>query len=299
MTRVEAGVTDRLQEAFSAAAVTGLLHVRDIDGDAEAGLRADEPVVTASVFKIPVALELARRAADGDLDLTERVRVGAGDRTIGPTGLSRMSDEVELSLRDLAHLMMTISDNTATDVLMRRLGTARINETLKSLGLDQTVLVGDCQILLSSLAEDLGIDLETPVDLNEIDPKLFESARTLRAEETTRTTPREMTGLLQMIWLDKAGPPEACAEVRRLMGLQFAPHRFSSAFPDGIQLSAKTGTLPGIRNEAGVVEYPDGGRYAAAVFTVAGHFEWRNPEADRVVGTAASIAVEQLRKESI
>jgi beta-lactamase class A len=105
-----------------------------------------------------------------------------------------------------------------------------------------------------------------------------------------------MTTLLKSIWKDEAAPPEACAEVRRLMGLQFAPHRFSTAFPDDVRLSAKTGTLPGIRNEAGVAEYSDGGRYAVAVFTVADHFEWRNPDVDRVVGTAANIAIEHLRE---
>ena len=53
-----------------------------------------------------------------------------------------------------------------------------------------------------------------------------------------------------------------------LLGLQVWPHRLASGFPsDVIHVSGKTGTWPGIRNEVGVVEYADGGRYAVAVFT--------------------------------
>lgn len=257
-------------------------------------------VVTASVFKVPVALELARRACQGELELNERVRVTPDERTVGPTGLSVFLDEAELSLRDLAGLMLTVSDNTATDVLMRRLGIDAINQTLRSLGLTSTVLVGDCDFLLSTLAEDLGIDPAAPPPLfGDLDPQVLGAARSLRAEETTRTTPREITRLLQMIWRDEAGPPEACAEVRRIMANQVWPHRLTSGFPDGVKLSAKTGTLPGIRNEAGVVEYSEGGRYAVGVFTVAHSYEYRQPAVDAVIGTSARMAIENLRSGGV
>jgi beta-lactamase class A len=70
----------------------------------------------------------------------------------------------------------------------------------------------------------------------------------------------------------------------------------ASGFGDGVSIGAKTGTLIGIRNEAGVVEYPDGGRYAVCVFTRS--LDWlpqKQMEADLVIGTAGRIAVEALR----
>ena len=79
------------------------------------------------------------------------------------------------------------------------------------------------------------------------------------------------------------------------MSLQVWPHRMTSGFPDQVTIAAKTGTLPGIRNEAGVVTYPDGGRYAVAVFTRSYTFEYRLPAVDAAIGTAARLAVEQLR----
>jgi beta-lactamase class A len=263
------------------------------------GLDADTPVVTASVFKVPVMLEVARQIAAGQLSGTERVHVPASRRTAGPTGLSVMLDDVEVSLRDLAFMMMSVSDNTATDVVMGRVGVDRIAATLAGLGLHETVVAQDCKQLLAELAVDLGIDItaEEEIVFADLDPAKVAAARALNARHTNRTTPREMTKLLSLIWSDQAGAPEACAEVRRIMALQVWPHRLSSGFPDRVTVAAKTGTLPGIRNEAGVVTYPDGGRYAVAVFTVADSLAAQQPAIDASIGQAARLAVDALRAD--
>jgi beta-lactamase class A len=64
-------------------------------------LKADTPVVAASVFKVMVALEFFRQAHAGQLDLAGRVRLRCDERTSGPTGFSTFTDDVEVSLRDL------------------------------------------------------------------------------------------------------------------------------------------------------------------------------------------------------
>jgi beta-lactamase class A len=205
-----------------------------------------------------------------------------------------MVDEVDLSLRDLAYLMMSVSDNTATDVIMRIVGLDRINETLQELGLPKTHLVGDCRELLGTFAQDTGLD-RVDVNLSTVDPDVLGRWRSLDPAQTSRTTPAEMTRLLKLIWRDEAAPPEACAEIRRIMALQVWPHRLTSGFPSGVSLAAKTGTLPGIRNEAGVITYPDGSRYAVAVFTRAHSYVDRQPAVDASIGKAALAAVESLR----
>ena len=283
-----------LARLFAPADVRGFVHACEVDGDREVGLDPDEVVVAASVFKVPVMLELARQCAAHELDLAQRVRVPAGRRTIGPTGISVMSDDVDLSLRDLAYLMMSVSDNTATDVIMAMVGIDHITETLRSLGLTKTVLVGDCDELLTSMMEDLGI-AGGDLSLAEVEPEVIAAARVLTPMATNRTTPREMTRLLSMIWRDEAGPPAACAEVRRIMGLQVWPHRLTAGFPDEVGVAGKTGTLPGIRNEAGVVVYPDGSRYAVAVFTRSSTYDFRHPAGDATIGAAARAAVDELR----
>jgi beta-lactamase class A len=103
-----------------------------------------------------------------------------------------------------------------------------------------------------------------------------------------------MTSLLAAIWNDVAASAGACAEMRRLLRLQVWPHRLASGFPsDAFTVAGKTGTLPGIRNEVGVVE-PAGRRFAAAAFTVADDRAAIRPEIDASIGTAARIVVDAL-----
>jgi beta-lactamase class A len=295
-----------IESELASAGVVGFLHARDLATDAEVGLRAEEPVVLASVFKVAVALELARQFDAGHLDPTERVVVGAAGRTLGPTGLSALQDEVAISLRDLAQLMMSVSDNTATDVLIARVGMAAIQHTLRRLGLERTVLDLDCRTLLSRLAADLRLSADEMERLSQLGEsplaalpaERWSECRDLRAESTNRATAREATRLLQLIWRDEAASPDACAFVRRIMGQQVWPHRLRAGFPADVRVSGKTGSLPFIRNEVGVVEYPDGGRYAVAAFTVAEDPSPEQPAADRVIGTVARMMVEALRTDA-
>lgn len=292
------GVEGEIRDAFAAAGVRGFLHAVDLSAGAsgasgaEVGVDPDAPVVTASVFKIPVLVELCRQFATGERSPTDRLRLPAGSRTLGPTGLSVMLDEADLSLRDVAYLMMSVSDNHATDALTGLLGLDRLNALMAELGLPGTVLEEDCAGLFRTIEEDLGGDLETAVPAA---PSLL-GLRVLTPEQTNRSTARETTTLLRRIWAADGLPEEACAEIRRILGLQVWPHRLTSGFPDDdVRVSGKTGTLSHVRNEVGVVEYPDGGTYAVAVFLRLPGREFRNPVADGVIGRAARIAVDHLR----
>ncbi len=272
---------------------TGYVHAVDLDTDRAVGHGSDEPVVAASTFKVFILLELMLQAGEGRLALTQRVQIPADRRTMGPTGLSQMRDALDISAQDLAFWMMCVSDNTASDLLQELVGTENINARLRSLGLEQSVIVGDCNALLATLVEDLGTDDWRTVTVT---PELVAATRALNAATTNRTTPREMTKLLAMIWRDEAGPREAMAEVRRIMALQVWPHRLQSGFDDGITVSGKTGTLfGGIRNEAGVVEYPDGGRYAVAVYLRSRRPDSRQIASDLAIGELARLAIGELR----
>ncbi|WP_310737971.1 MULTISPECIES: serine hydrolase [unclassified Microbispora] len=287
---------DPLERVFRNAGVTGWLHAVDVDGGREVGLRAGEPVVLSSVFKLPLLVELHRQAERGLLDLAGLVRVPAEGRTRGGTGLAAMLDDATLSLRDLAYLMMTVSDNAAADVLLARVGREAVNTLLDGLGLTETRVVHDCRDMLTSLWEDAGVADQAALMQACADPEVVARLRALHPERSNRSTPREMTRLLAMIWRDEAAGAASCAAVRRLMALQVWPHRLASGFPfDDVAVSGKTGTLPTLRNEVGVVEYPDGGRYAVAVFTRSLSTAQNQPRADAAIGAAARIAIDQLR----
>jgi beta-lactamase class A len=286
-----------IEEAFAAARVRGFLYAQDLESGREVAHNADEPVVLASVFKVAVLVELYRRAAAGDLDITERIRVPSSTRTIGPTGISVMHDDVELSLRDLAQLMISVSDNTATDVLMGRLGADRVQATVEALGLEDTDVRGDCTEILKIFADDTGLsEEEWKQPAPKLDEAKLEHNRSLDPRVTrNRSTPRQWAKLLRAIWLDEAAPTEACAEMRAIMKTQVWPHRLASGFGDGFVIAAKTGTLIGIRNEAGVVEAPDGRRYVVCVFTRSYDWlPWKQLEADLVIGRAGRLVFDEL-----
>lgn len=282
----------RIHAAFAEAGVTGSLHAVDIDSGAQIDAGADRPVVTASVHKLCLLVALYRQGADAVVDLTERVECAVAGRTAGPTGLAALLDPVSLSLRDAAHLMMTVSDNAAADLLMARVGTDAVNRATASLGLEHTLALHDFAGMLAMLREDIGPG--GPAAL--LTPHALARLRVLDPARTNRTTPRDMTRLLTAVWTDEAAPAEHCAAMRRVMGLQVWPHRLASGFPfDDVRVAGKTGSLPTVRNEVGVVEYPDGGRYAVAVFTRSASTAANLPDADAAIGTAARMAVDALR----
>lgn len=294
---------DARQAILDRAAEAGVevwLHALEIDGDRAVGIGADDPVVTASVFKVPVALALAHLSHAGELDLAEEITVKPGTGPPSPYGLATFRSPSRLSLGDLGLLMIGISDNVATDLVLARVGRPAVAEVLSGLGLTVTAVPQDCQEILDSIQEDLGLS-----DYDDDERSLaayplsrIMALRALQPELTCRTTAEEMTRLLRMIWRDEAADAGACADVRRWLGLQVWPHRLRSGFPDDeVMISGKTGTLPAVRNEVGVVEYSDGtGRYAVAVFTRAADVRSRVPARDQFIGDAATIAVEFLRQ---
>ncbi|MGW8782324.1 serine hydrolase [Streptomyces sp. NPDC055796] len=282
----------RISAAFAEAGVSGRLHAVDIDSGAEIDAGADHPVVTASVHKLCLLVALHRQAAAGRLDLTEQVECPPADRTAGPTGLAAMLDPVRVSLRDAAYLMTAVSDNAAADLLLARMGLDGLNEATAGLGLTRTRAVHTFRSLFATIREDAG-----PAGTRALaDPQVLARLRALDPARSNRSTPRDMTRLLAAVWRDEACTPEHGAAIRRLLGLQVWPHRMAAGFPfDDVHVAGKTGSLPTVRNEVGVVEYPDGGRYAVAVFTRAANPAAVLPAADAVIGATARIAVDALR----
>ncbi|WP_372350976.1 serine hydrolase [Streptomyces sp. KL116D] len=281
-----------IRAAFADAGVTGWLHALDLDTGAELDWHADELVVTASVHKLPLLVALHEQAAAGALDLTEQIDIRPHGRTAGPTGLAAMQDAARLSLRDLAYLMMSVSDNASADLLLARVGLDTVNRTTIRLGLTRTRAQHSFATMMAMVREDAGLGGAQAL----ADPHVIARLRALDPAQTNRSTPRELTRLLAAIWNDTAGTAEHCAAIRRLMSLQVWPHRLASGFPfDDVHVAGKTGSLPTLRNEIGVVEYPDSGRYAIAVFTRTVRTAAILPAADAVIGTAARIAVDTLR----
>ncbi len=114
----------------------------------------------------------------------------------------------------------------------------------------------------------------------------------------SRTTAADTVRLLQGIWTDTAAKAAACVSVRRAMGQQLTRHRIASGFGPDVKVAAKSGGLMGlVRNEAGVVSFPDGHHYAVAVFTRSAPAVTTDPAAiDAGIGRIARTLIEHLRR---
>lgn len=185
---------------------------------------------TASSIKIAVLLELyhqeqqARDDAQGKArlndvyDVDPKVLVDFSSIMQGLTpGLTKVTNH------DLAQFMIAVSDNTAANILIDRLGMENVNATLRSLGLTKTML------------------RRHMMD--------FEAAK--RGDENV-STPREMAQLLEAICKGKALNKELTAElIKQLSTLKESeiPHDL----PEGVQVANKPGSLKGVRTDSGIV----------------------------------------------
>src|SRR5215831_9763765 len=209
----------RLADLFDAAGVDGFLQVQDVDTTALAGYRDHEPVLLASSRKVALLLELVRGMDAGEWDPRERLRVRASSPPPVGYGIAQLRDEVELSLRDLATHMINVSDNVATGLIADRVGADRVNRALAEIGVPEFVF------------------RHPTYDAAAHDPAQPFGLPALGARATAEAAGR----LLAKIWLDEAGTPAACAEVRRILATQVWTHRLRSGFPDEVRTAGKTG----------------------------------------------------------
>lgn len=310
---VNDAVENAIEALFTEAGYQGMLSVLDVDGPGRVELWADEQAYAASTFKIAVGLELFCQAADGELDSAEPISLSPDERTLGGQGLCLFAHPAEMSLRDLAVLMLTISDNTATDAVIRNVGPQRINARMRSLGLVRTDFARTIHEHFTDIGRALGFadlaaynralaaaspaEATRATDMRRAYHDVFTRHGTAPAPHTTAA---EMASLLRMLWRDEAGRPAACAQLRTLLQSQRLTRKLATGFPANVAVAAKSGTVPGvISNDVGVVTYPDGHRYAVAVLT-----RTLNPdaaadpvpdEAAHLIGTAARTAIDHLR----
>ncbi|BBZ29391.1 serine hydrolase [Mycolicibacterium madagascariense] len=291
-------VGDRIAAVFADAGATGWLHAVAVDGSStgEVNVDGDRPVALASVYKLPLLVAMMRMVDGGRLDLTERVTLRPTDRTAGPSGISALLDDVTMSWRDLAAMMMSVSDNAAADAILQRVGVDEVADALSALGLTRSRILGGTADAYRLLHVDTGTtnlaaaldalaDADRPPDPRAYDPLQSSSA-----------TAREMTTLLRTIWTDVAASPASCATIRRLMSLQVRSNRIASGFAfAGVSVAGKTGTMGALRHDVGVVRFDGERPYAVAVFTQSARATPIQPRIDAAIGQAARLAVDHLR----
>jgi len=145
-----------ISQTLGRVGCSGSVCAAPVTGGSAVEHSADDLVTPASVLKIQVALAALESIATGRLEGSGRVLLAGNCRTPGPVGVSLMADDVEISVRDLVPLMMTISDNVATDALIDQIGLPTINDLTSALGLERTRITSDLMTMLDDMAREAG-----------------------------------------------------------------------------------------------------------------------------------------------
>ena len=116
------------------------LYYKNLVTGFEYGVRAEETFLAASVIKFPILLHVLDRAAMGEISLSDKLTVENWEKVPSCGGLNQFTDAVTADIRTLCRLMIVLSDNTATNKLIRFCGMDRCNTAFQEMGLHKTVL---------------------------------------------------------------------------------------------------------------------------------------------------------------
>ena len=157
-----------------AAAHKGIVgySVRNVDTGERVALRGDETFPTASLIKMALLVTLFDMVEKGQISLDDRIRVLKVDKVPGSGMLQHLHDGVEITVGDAAYLMSTISDNTATNLLIDKVSIRRTWEKMEALGLKNTKLHSKSFLRITSVAMDssvkYGLGVTTPNEMSEL-----------------------------------------------------------------------------------------------------------------------------------
>jgi len=249
---------------------------------------------TASVFKVPVLVELFNQVNSGRIRLEQTVTMREEDKSPGSGVLKELRAGIELTIKDLATLMTIISDNTATDMLTDLLGLDNINSTMARLGYPNTKIVMNCKGILFNL---VGInhltaskeELERGRELLK-QGKINLKARALSTKNNNVSTPHEMMHLFEDLLKHRILDSKSCEGILDILKRQQLRTRIPLLLPETITIAHKTGTLRGIRNNSGIIYLPNS-QLIISVFTK----RVKNPlETDRAIGEISKVAYDHF-----
>jgi len=222
-----------LAERFPA---TSAVEVLDLSSGYRIGYNAGASMPAASTIKVPVMVEVFRQLELGRFDLTRRMTLLGSDKDFGSGDLCDAPSGSTYSVNDLLEKMIDISDNTATNMLIRLVGRRNINATMTNLGLAHTRLSSDVRTTSWSV------------------------------RETLRTSPDDMVRLLALMAKRQLVDDWASNEMISILEEDQINTLLPASLPDDVPVAHKTGSFFDTLNDVGIV-YADDAPYVIAVMT--------------------------------
>lgn len=191
---------------------------------------------TASSIKIPILIGMFRAMRAGEFTIDDKVTLEKKDIVGGSGHLNPTIEKgpLTLTVRELMTAMIETSDNTATNRCIRMVGMERVNRILADLGFHSIRL-----------------------------QRVMMDAEAGRADRENIASPVEMARLVEMLYRGTAAPAEDCKAMLDIMRL--VKGGMNKAVPERTVIASKTGGIPGVKNQAGVV-YLEGRPFVLSVY---------------------------------
>ncbi len=195
---------------------------------------ADRPQGTASLIKLPVMIEAYRQAVDEGKGLHRIIEIPKEDMVEGSGILTtHFSVGTRITLRDAIRLMIAFSDNTATNLVLDKIGLPATSKTMVEWGYPET----------------------------RINSKVFRRETSIDQERSQRyglgsTTANDMVDLLAKMYAGKLIAPGVCKDMLEHLATCDDKQKFPALLPPGTKIYHKTGSVAKIRTDAGIIETP-------------------------------------------
>ncbi|HZT44525.1 MAG TPA: serine hydrolase [Chthonomonadaceae bacterium] len=215
------------------------LAARDLQTGETLFYKADRKVQTASVIKLPMLVHVALAVQEGRLAWEEPLALTEAEKVDGSGILMQLTAGLTLTLRDVCTLMIVLSDNTATNMVIERIGIEPINARMRALGLKETTLFRKAYSPDTPQSRRYGLGV---------------------------TTAREMLRLVTLLAEGKIGNAATSADIVSILAGQHYRDCIPRLLPADWQYAGKTGAVDHVRNDVGLLTAPDGRRFGLAVF---------------------------------
>ena len=215
--------------------------VHNIDTGERLERRGDETFPTASLIKVPILVTAFLLADSGRLSLDDRIHVLKVDKVPGSGVLQFFHDGIDITVGDAAWFMITVSDNTATNLLLDKIGIRTVWTTMERLGLPHSKVHAKSFRRSTSVAMDSSVKYGLGV-----------------------TTPNEMARLFELLARGEAVSPAADSAMLEILEHN-EDRQMLYRYAGGVRAARKTGATDSVRTECGLFHLS--GRVVACVLT--------------------------------
>jgi beta-lactamase class A len=240
----------RIRDRIRNTQATVCLYARNLETGATFGVGENERVSTASTIKLPIMTAIFQAVEDGRAKWTEQLTLRDADKVSGSGVLREFSDGARIAIPDLVHLMIVVSDNTATNLLLDRFPADSVNAFIEKLGLKETRSLRKIRGDGNQLKQPSGYSAAGNIPEN-------------RRFGIGVSTPREMVTLLDRLEKGEVVSPAASKEMIAVLKRQQDNTGIRRRL-GGMAIANKTGALDHLRSDVGIVYSPQG-RIAIAV----------------------------------